>query len=186
MKKNKGYTLIEVIIVIAIMAILAGMSFATLGIINKAKYNAATTSLNNQMSSLWVKTKALSQSKVQVAPTSSDDHAIYPICMQILHNADGSYSIIYGYDAGGAFNPIVGDDGLTVVETTLPKIVTIKYTPKNTYQQASFASEDSMIVEFIKSDGSVRYGAGTYEVIYQDRTVMSVYLDEVTGNHYIK
>ena len=59
MKKNKGYTLIEMIIVIAIMAILTAVAFVTLGVIHQAKCNAAVNSLDNQIGSLWIKTKAI-------------------------------------------------------------------------------------------------------------------------------
>ena len=43
-----------------------------------------------------------------------------------------------------------------------------------------------MIIEFNKSNGSVRYGAGTYEIVYNNKVVATVYLDADTGNHYVK
>lgn len=202
MKKNKGYTLIEVIIVLAIMAILSGLAAVTIGIINNAKHNAAVTSLDNQMGSLWIKTKALSQGKVQTTPTAATEKATYPMCMQILHNADGTYSIIFGYDTGAAFIP--GDTGTiaeveaggqsvdkagnnaTGLQATLPKIVSVTYEPSTGARKPSFATDDAMIIEFIKSDGSVKYGAGTYKIVCKNGSTMSVYLDAITGNHYIK
>lgn len=181
MKKNKGYTLIETIIVIAIIMILAGASFISIGIINRAKYSAATTSLQNQMSSLWVKTKALSQAKVQTSPSATENDKMYPLCMKIRHDAAGTYSIILGYDTGSKF--VEKEAG--VVETTLPKIITLTYKESSSGQKASFADADNLIIEFNKSDGSVKYGAGTYEVKYGN-SKMSVVLDDATGKHYIK
>ena len=58
MNKNKGYTLIEMIIVIAIMAILAGVAAVAFNLISKAKVQDAVTSFNSQLSYSWLQTKA--------------------------------------------------------------------------------------------------------------------------------
>lgn len=184
MKKNHGYTLIEMIIVIAIIAILSGVSFVTIGIIKQAKCNAAATTLSNQMGSLLVKTRALSKAKDS------------PLCMKIQYNdsdvtfADGtfakagSYSLILGYDNGTTFVEKTAD----TVETTLPDIITINYTStdKQSCSIAGLDASKNMIIEFNKSNGSVRYGAGTYEIVFNGKVVATVYLDADTGNHYVK
>jgi len=171
------------------MAILAGLSFVSLGIINQAKYNAATTELNNQMSSLWIKTKALSEAK-------NED---YPLGIFIRKNTDstddvkdGSYQILLGYVGDGSFLYKL-NDGKLAVETVLPSIVDIKYIPSDDSQKHTLVRpksdtdiKDWILIQFNKSDGSVKYGAGTYEIVYKGETVMSVYLDPITGNHYIK
>jgi len=204
MKKNKGYTLVEMLIVIAIMAIVSGMAFVTIGIVYQAKYNAAIDTLNSQMDSLWIKTKALSQGKVQVdgADQISDKtkvEAVYPLCMRIKENTadddvrDGSYEVSIGYYD-------VSKDKFVEKEkvATLTDIININYNaakdeqkhPKNaTPTKANgdtYSSTSEVYIEFNKSDGSVRYGAGTYEIIFNDRVVGTVYLDAMTGNHYAK
>ena len=110
-KVNKGYTLVEMIIVIAIMAILSGMAAYTYGIVKMAKCNAAVDTFNNQLSSLWIKTKALSQGKVQTSPRTSEDESKYPMCLKIEKNVnssddirDGSYVVSLGYDKGSSFS----------------------------------------------------------------------------------
>ncbi len=196
MKKNKGYTLIEMIIVIAIMAILTAVAFVTLGVIHQAKCNAAVNSLDNQIGSLWIKTKAISQGKTQTSPTSSEPGAAYPLCMQLCKNVDstddirdGSYEIILGYEDGTNFIQKEKVEALT-------DIVSIKYTETSGHAEQRHSTltsspnadgtTDNILIEFNKSDGSVKYGAGTYEVIYNNSTVASIYLDSITGNHYIK
>ena len=52
MTKNKGYTLVEALIVIAIMAVLAGLSMYSIGVIRDAKRSAAVTTFDNQISFL--------------------------------------------------------------------------------------------------------------------------------------
>ncbi len=203
MKRQKGYSLIEVIIAIAIMAILAAMSFVTLGVINQARCSSAATSLEGQMSSLWIKTKAISQAKEQTVSQYTDDKALYPLCMEIVKNvsdvalADGSlakagtYSIILGYNKGSAFSEKIAD----TAEVVLPNIISIKYTPKaiegmdDSTQEAAVSGidyKDSFLIQFNKADGSVTYGAGTYEIIFKDKTQYKVVLDASTGKHYIR
>lgn len=191
MKKNHGYTLIEMIIVIAIIVIVSGMSFVTIGIIKQAKCNAAANTLSNQIGSLLVKTRALSEAKV-----SSTDPNKAPLCMKIQYNdsdvtfADGtfakagSYSLILGYDNGTTFVEKTAD----TVETTLPNIITINYitTDRESCGIAGLDTSKNMIIEFNKSNGSVRYGAGSYEIVYNNNVVATVYLDATTGNHYVK
>lgn len=191
--KNKGYTLVETIIVIAIIAILTGMAFATLGIINQAKYNTAATTLDTQFSSLLVKTKALSQAREQSSVSTLADSE-FPLCMQISPKSDGGYAIDLGYNTTSGFVPKYPDAANAAIpdknkrEATLPDVVTIKYNESKASQVAPNAdpSNEVFIVEFRKSDGTVKYGAGEYELWYDNRIVATIVLEEVTGNHYIK
>ena len=77
----------------------------------------------------------------------------------------------------------------------LTDIIKIKYTePTSDASQrhstlTSAAGSDfteKILIEFNKSDGSVKHGAGTYEFIYNGDVVGSIYIDPVTGNHYMK
>lgn len=192
--KNKGYTLIEVIIVIGIMAVLSALAFVSLNIIHKAKYNSAADLLNNQMSTLWVQTKTISQAKEQTSfATSTSAKAMYPLCMQIQKESNGTYSLIMGYDKGAGFEAKAD----TTVEAerfstkTLPKIIKLQYisdmpAKHNTTSLDSNNMVNTLLIEFNKADGSVKYGGGTYNIMYKDRIVVSIYLDSVTGKHYIK
>lgn len=187
MNKNKnGYTLIETIIVLAIMAILAGLAVMSIGVIHKAKYNAATNTLNNQMSNLWIQTKSVSQSVTQTSVDPSVENKMkYPMCMQIKRNTDETYSLIFGYDNGTSF-----DTANQEIVATLPEILKLEYTPKDSAQEYDSEFEGKtikkMVVRFNKDDGSVKYGAGEYAIKYDGRTVATIYLDAVTGKHYIK
>lgn len=194
MRKNQGYTLIELIIVLAIIAILSAMSFVTIGIIRQAQYNSAASTLSNQMGSLLVKTKAVSEAKDE------------PLCMLVHRYSKmvtlddgkvirkGSYVLILGYDTGSGFvvkntgNAFSEDDTSIIAEDILTNIITIKYNTTDSVACGITGLSDTehMIIEFKKSDGSVRYGSGSYEIIYNDRTVATVKLDATTGNHYLK
>lgn len=196
MKGNKGYTLVEMIIVLAIIAILSGLSFVTLGIINQARYNSAAETLSEQMGSLLVKTKALSKAETDT------------VCMVIVKVTDspssrniGTYSLILGTDtARDGTIAVLGAD--PVIEASMPKILEqVLYTPDDPSggQQASMIgttltninadiTEGEIVgyLEYNKSDGSVRYGAGIYDLYYKGSVVATVHLDASTGNHYVK
>ena len=190
---NKGYTLVEMVIVIAIMAVLSGMAFYTYGIVKKAKCNAAIDTFNNQLTSLWIKTKALSQGKVQSNPRTADDSSKYPLCIKVEKNADstddirdGSYVMYLGYDTGAAFTE---KEQVAI----LPEFIEIDYAagPLVTNHAlnkdgtlGTTGTQDTFIIEFNKYDGSVKYGAGAYRFYFDNRMYGSIVLNGVTGNHY--
>lgn len=181
MKRNRGYTLIEVIIVIAIIAILSGMSFVTLGIIRQARAQAAATTLNDQIGSLLVKTKALSEAKGS------------RLCLKIQHNQNavtyadnttaraGSYSLILAYYDENAGT--ITTKSWNMAEATLPDIITIEFQPK---EAATLTDTDgNTYILFNKSNGSVESGAGSYAIKLNGEVMSYVVLDAATGNHYI-
>lgn len=190
MKKNKGYTLIEFIIVLAIMAVLTGVAFVSLTIIQKAKCTSAANLFNNQLSTLWVQTKSLSQAKMQTAPSGSDDAQKYPMCMLIQKDGE-AFQLYYGFDTGTdvSIKPNSDVEAENLSTKNLPTIIDVQYIPNDItkeHEKTINSNCDKIVVEFNKSDGSVKYGAGTYNLIHNGRVVASIYLDSVTGKHYIK
>lgn len=191
---NKGYTLVEMIIVLAIIAILSGLSFVTLGIINQARYNAAAETLSEQMGSLLVKTRALSK-------TESDTMclAIIKVTGSSVSRNVGTYELILGKDSSKNGTSVMFET-TAVAEATLPRILdSVTYSPSpDGSQQAAMIGEPVTglgditqgeivgFIEFNKSDGSVRYGAGQYKLFYNGKVVATVHLDQTTGNHYVK
>lgn len=194
MKKQKGYTLVEFIIVFAIMAILTGASVASIGMINQAKYNSSISSFKNNLSGLWIKTKALSQAKEQAGTTTSTVEQLYPICMRLQKNDNDAFLLVLGYHADDGFvvkNADENDAKHNYEILELPRFLTVEFEPETPEQVASnigdsakgtaMGGEPVAMIEFNKQDGSVRYGAGTYKFIYKDREVGSVKLDAATG-----
>lgn len=171
MKKNKGYTLIEMIIVIAIMAILAGLSAVTIGLINKAKAQDAVTTFNSQLSSIWLKTKA-------IGTTQKSMYAV------IQESSDNDY-VLKLYDSTGG----TAVEKNSVLLKKWSKYVTITYNEEDANQiQAGYGNSSAgFYIQFDKSTGGALKGGGSY--IFKDKngnTVATVYLDSTTGNHYIK
>lgn len=172
MKKNKGYTLIEMIIVITIMAILAGLSAVSLSLISKAKAQDAVTTFNSQLNSVMLKTKA-------IGTTQKNMYAVFK------ESTDNNYVLeLYDKDASGT---VKQKDSVLLKKWS--KYVTITYTSEGTNQIESGygTSSTGFYIMFDKSTGAVLKGAGSYT--FKDKkgdTVATVYLDPTTGNHYIK
>ena len=177
MKKNNGYSLVEMVIVIAIMAILAGVSFITIGIIRNAKQSAAASTLNDQLGSCIIQTKAIS------------DNGSKRLCMLVKKNTNGQYAIQFGYLSGSDLknmdtNVVLDSGKVEDCQAILSKEVT-----KIVYKPAGGGTEldDNLMIRFSKSDGSVVAGAGEYDLYGRDNKVFStIVLDKVTGNHFKK
>jgi len=180
MTKNKGYTLVEMVIVIVIMAVLSGGAFLTFHIIKESKRQTATNTMDNQIGSCLIQTKAVSEAK----------NANNPLCMVIRKRSDGAYAIMTGYINGASItdsagNPLDPDDNEKCEVVLSKEIANIEYEPSDTSQV--FSAGD-MVIQFIKSDGSTQYGAGAYR-LYEKRTgdlYSTIYLDAVSGKHYVK
>lgn len=180
MTKNKGYTLVEALIVIAIMAVLAGLSMYSIGVIRDAKRSAAVTTFDNQISSCVVKTKAVSE----VADSSGK-----VVCMYIKKKTSGTkvnYCIKVGYNTSAGVADVVSgkladDADETTWDAVLPKdVVKIKYNDNDLVG-------DVQKIIFNKSDGSVKEGSGKYTFYKSDNEVYAtIYLDQTTGKHYIR
>lgn len=187
--KNKGYTLVELIIVIAIMAILAGMSFVTIGIIRTARCTAAVDTFNNQISSCLIRTKAIANPSDALSSTMTVPNK--PYSMLVTKRGNGRYAILLGYrDIAGlvdasntALNAENDDDCVAILPKEITKIV---YTPATGAPTLTLTGDD-MVIQFVKSNGSVAYGAGKYE-FYSKKTGTesvcgTITLDKDSGNH---
>ena len=159
-KNNKGYTLVEMLIVLAIMAILSGLAVVSVGLMRKAKIQDAITTFDSQLTNLWMMTKA----------TASDQKSM-----------KGTWSV----DADGVYILTVADKTTTVSTTKYEnwsKYVTITYNG-NACEVSGFD------IQFDKSTGAVVSGKGAGDYVFMDKAgkkVATVHLDAITGNHYVK
>ena len=167
MKKNKGYTLIEMLIVLAIMAILSGLAAVSVGLIRKAKIQDAITTFDSQLSNLWMQTKAV----------SSKQQSMYGE----LAIKDGEYTFIIN-DSGSAI--------ATEKYERWSKYIDLDYVGTDgTSISFTDGSTSSVKIQFDKATGGVVGSRGAGDYIFKDKSgkvVATVHLDPITGNHYLK
>lgn len=89
--RNKGYSLVELIICIAIIAIFTGLAFVTVTMINSAKAKDAAVSFESQLSDMITKTKS------QVCTVNGTQQPTFSRCLKLYQASDGNYYIKSGY-----------------------------------------------------------------------------------------
>ncbi|MDO5156097.1 MAG: type II secretion system protein [Eubacteriales bacterium] len=201
MKKQKGYTLVEMLIVLAIMAILSSLTVVSVGIINKAKYNAAISNFKSQLSGLSIITKATAQPQSTSSTSSTTGYVGEPLCMRLYEDTNKEVCyLVLGYQTTTGFVPKYEREGRDEAYAkqnhemiVFPRFVGIKYTKSKDEQENTLTSTSDTsdiksitLIEFNKSDGSVRYGAGDYEFNFKGNKVGTIVLDEYTGKNGIK
>ncbi len=186
-RSNKGYSLVELLIVIAIMAILSGVAVVSVGLIKQARARDAVQSFNSQLTSAWLQTKAIGEKQ----------DSMYMKVVRNGNQADFTISLYDGTTKKDLSGGTVDNNGHVTAETgniTLSKYITITYTPSDANQLESGYGNDKgtdgsgqWYIKFDKATGAVLKGAGKY--VFTDTKgdlVSTVYLDAATGNHYIK
>ncbi len=174
---NKGYSLVEFIIVLGIIAVLSGLAAVTTSSISTARATAAKTTFNQALSTVQTKTK------------SSQDNEL-AIC---IIKEGNNYYVAYGtYTNGGTFL----EDTDKGERETLGK-VTVWYTDTSG-NTVKLDDTTSAAVKFNKTDGSIAYdsslnayvGAGVYtfckygSTSVTDKSVGRVTVNATTGSHY--
>lgn len=182
MKNNKGFSLIELIIVIAIMALLSALSVVTFAMANRQRPNKVMSNVMNYAK----------YSKSLVQSYTKD------FCMVIMKCDDNNYYVFHGTATGDteselrdSFRPQnmkkvsvsptssetvlrnQPDSSLTLTELaqnptkasnyhSLGRGVTITYKDSSGAETEIGGKDSAVIIQFSKFDGSVKYGAGTY------------------------
>ena len=161
LRENKGYSMVEMIICLAIIMILAGMAVVTISSISNSKASASRETFDAELSALQARTKS-----------QSPDNAI-----KLVKNGD-RYDIYYGTSKDGTdFTP----NDASKPDAKLEK-VSITYS-----SDGSAGTEvNEQIIKFRKSDGSVVVGYGVYRFnkAGSGKLVARVTLNKDTGNHY--
>lgn len=168
-KDNSGYTLVELIIVIAIIAVMTGAGAMTIGAIRTSQATASMQSFDDELAALEMRTKS-----------QSADNAI------LLERDGTDYKIYYGTYDSKASVPSFNKTDPGKADAVLER-VTIMYDSTNYDADSSTAVkiEDSQIIQFRKSDGEVIIGAGQYKFLKygSNQSVGRITLSKYVGSH---
>ncbi len=163
LNNNSGYSLVELIIVIGIIAVLTGLAGFTISAISTSKATAAMQNFDTELSALSMRTKS-----------QDGDNAI------LLKREGEGYKIYYGTSSDGT--TAKWSQTSTSAEASLNR-VDIYYTEPG--GSATKLTGD-MIIKFKKSDGSVLSGEGLYEFnkYGSNKSVGRITLNKSSGSHY--
>lgn len=159
-ENNRGYSLVEMIICVAIIAILSGLAMVTVSAIYSARASAAQEAFDEEIASLQTRTK--SQDKANAIK---------------LVLEDGYYNIYYGTSTDGTD---------FTANSTSPDVTLDRCKIYYTYNGSDETLVTEQIFKFNKSDNSTVSGYGTY-IFYKspgNNSVGRVTINKDTGSHY--
>jgi prepilin-type N-terminal cleavage/methylation domain-containing protein len=190
-KENKGYSLVEMIIVIAIIAVMSAGSLVTIKLINSAKAKEAGVTLDSEIAALVAKSKSqlveFNYDKSADGVISDDDKAKsrdYYFAIAVYQGADEKYYISHGFyspdDSGKKTYIAFADDNTNNGKgTCISKRVIISYdgvegaaksgllkagtSLTTTDITTSGTNKDVFIIAFDKAGRCVS-GVGTYDL----------------------
>lgn len=142
---NEGYSLIELVIVIAIIALLTGLSFVTLSLLGSARAKEASIDFDSQVSEL-VKT-----SKSKLVKINGVDYTNYCFCIK-LYTKGNKFYVKKGY-----YNSEALSDNEQVIEADEDPSVTSRYIfvkgeNKNDDKGSGFSSK--VKIKYESADGT--------------------------------
>lgn len=155
---NKGYSMVEMIICVAIISVLGALGFLTMNIVYTAKANSAVNTFQTQFATLKTMTEA------QDAKTAF---------RLFYDDTEEQYYIEYGTWDGSAFTA-----STTKADVALSDRVAVYYKESSSTTE-SIVNTTGVIVQYNKSDGSVLKGAGTYRFAKSNNKAIT---DLVLGN----
>ncbi|MBO5426101.1 MAG: prepilin-type N-terminal cleavage/methylation domain-containing protein [Lachnospiraceae bacterium] len=173
---NKGYTLVEMIITMAIIVVLSGLALVTISMINSAKAREASVKLTSELSDMYTKSK---NQMVVIKDNATGDNVKYPkysYCMMLYYSGNNCY-IKKGY-----YNPEGTDEATKYIfvdsenvndgkGTSLSSRVTIKYTDKT---GSTFTIEDDEKVYILfDRTGRCIEGVGEYSFYKKNGNVIA-------------
>lgn len=152
--RNKGYSLVELIICIAIIAIFTGLAFVTVTMINSAKAKDAAVSFESQLADMITKTKS------QVCTVNGTQQITFSRCLKLYQASDGKYYIKSGYyNPNGSGESSSGDVSAQYI-----------FVPGENVNSDKGTSLSSRVVVGYKDE------SGTEQKIQYDGTLKEVYI----------
>lgn len=171
---NAGYSLVEMIIVLAIVAVVSAMAIVSITMIHSAKAKEAAVTFDSEVSTLITKSKNM----------NCDVNPNYSFCLKIYKDSDGKYYIQKGYydSTPGAATTYIFDNTTDPLNngkgTCLSSYVSVKYAPTG-------GTEADISTVYIRYDrkGMCIEGDGTYRFYKRNGTMVASDYLRKNGSH---
>lgn len=158
-RKNKGYSLVEMIIVLAIIAIVAGVSLLSISLIHSARAKEAAVTVDSEIATLITKSKNM-----------QCDRPGCQYAARIYRNEDnGTYYFQKGY-----FDPNEGTNGKYI------------FTDTDSAGEGKGTSLSSYVVVKFTGSQDIVDADGTVSPVHNDYSEQDVYNMNFKGGLYIR
>jgi prepilin-type N-terminal cleavage/methylation domain-containing protein len=204
--KNKGYSLIELIIVIAIIAVTASMSFVSITMLNTARAKDAALNFDAEVAELISKNKNMIPDMPNTDPSSSatkSETAKYGLMLYTDDDGTIKFSQIDcdKYFAGSGFYKFkVGSSGGPDFTDTVSVSKRVDVTFQGTYTSFLNGSVETRTSDFtpgakastgavcimFDSKGNCLSGYGTYKFYKSNGNVVSTVTIRQNGSHEVR
>ena len=160
-KNNEGFSLVEMIIVIAIIAIMAGAAMVTVTIMRSAKAKEAATTFDIELAEMQAKTKG------QVCVVNGTEERDYKFAM-CLYKDGGKFFLQKCYykgsgsmDQAANYVSVASENASSGKGTSLSPYVEVKFTPKGGTERAIAEGDNAVYIVFNRQGECVN-GYGVY------------------------
>ena len=198
MKENKGYSLVEMIIVIAIIAVLSAAAMVTITLINSAKTKEAAVTIDSEISALVAKAKSQIPTFDDGGTEGVKQHKDYYYAVAI-YKSGNNYYVANGYykEVSGKkiFQTFDADNANSGKGKSISSKVTISYVPDSKYSGAmsdtdTFAltadSGKKWVIAYDR-EGRCVSGVGTFEINKaSDNSTLDSISIKANGSHISK
>lgn len=183
---NKGYSLVELIIVIGIIVVMTGVATVTVTLINSAKAKEASVTFSSELSDLQTKSKGQIVSLTDAATGVTDTYPDYTFAIRLYKDGSKCY-IQKGYcDDTGAFTAFTDNNANSGKGTSLSSRITIKYTDTVTGNQIEIDdSGNEMVISFDKN-GRCISGSGVYDFYKKNGNLVDTVSIKKNGSYQNK
>ncbi len=185
MKRNEGYSLTELIIVMAIIAVLTGAAMVTISIIHSAKAKEASSTLEDALSEM----EANAKGKMCVVADVQEPDYRYALA---VYKSGTKYYVKKGYYKGNGSDMTKADSYVFVDSenvgsgkgATFSAYVDVKYTDSSGTERDITGLDDKPVYIIYDRQGMCINGDGTYNFYRNntDKNVGTVVLNK-NGSH---
>lgn len=186
---DQGMSLVELIIVIAIIAVMSGIGFATVTMINSAKAKEAGVTFDSEVSDM------LTKAKTQICVVGGTEMPKYRYCMMVYQHSDGKYYLRKGY-----YNPAGTTDAEKYLfddydntngqkGVSLSNRIDIVYTDlsgnESKIDNSGDATSKENVTIIFNTDGTIKSGSGFYSIRKRNGNEVTSLTLRKNGNHEI-
>lgn len=185
---NAGYSFVEMLIVLAIMAIISAMAVVTWNSVNKARYQKAVSNIESELDTLRLQTMAQDRNmafRIIYDPDYEESfgRTVTAYVIERGYMDDSGFVAVSRTSAGSTLKAdYYGYKGVSD-PIFLMKQGTIEYSQGGVTKKVEDTT--GLVIQYKKSDGSILKGPDSIRVIdAKGNTVTSINLVKLTGTYY--